>query len=276
MGCIIETNVGLGDLFILRLLLDNNDNNKDITCDISISKTIIEKYRTTDKQYLYFLFYLTRQLFPDRKVFYVNKNYHDEKFNIIAANSLFQLFDTNKTIITKDLKKYFPIPRNIEITTKYIVFQTKVRIDGKGIEYHNLIKFSKLMEKFKTNYKIFIIGEKKISCTKEKDLHKITSIYDYLLPLKKNNDVIDLVEDEIVIKPNVNIFERDMALIRDAEMNIGFGWGGNFSMTWSMSDHFCFFIDNLIHPLFPFFEKINKGFLYRDFDNFLEKIKIFV
>jgi hypothetical protein len=262
---IFEINIGLGDLFITRLYLDNHNELKN---DLCISTKTMQHFRIIDKEYLIFLLYLIRHLFPDRKV-------HLDKGQIINKDRMnIENFTTDvQKNIYKNLTCYFPFIQTPKQYEKYIVFQTKVRIDGKGLDYNKLIKFSSLMKKFKTSYKIIIIGERDISNqVKEKDIHKITTIYDYLLPLKINNDVIDLSEDELIVKPDIKKFERDLHLIHYADMNVGFGWGGNFSMTWSVSEKFCYFIDFLQHPIFDFFEKIEKGFLYRDFDKFLEKI----
>ena len=259
---IIEINAGLGDLFITRLFLDNN---KTITNNLCINIKTIQEYRTLDKEYLFFLLYLLKQVFSDRKVYLDKGNISNKKnidINIIQG-------------IVKDLKIYFPFISTKKYQEKYIVIHTKVRIDGKGLDYMNLNKFANLMIEFKTNHKIFLIGERKISDVLEKDVHKIQSIYEYLIPMKNNNDVIDLTQDELILKPDIKNFERDLQLIHHADMNIGIGWGGNFSMTWAVSDNFCFFIDFLKHPLFDFFKKMEKGFLYNDFNKFLEKIKSF-
>ena len=260
----IYTNIGIGDLFLLRLFLDGN---KKLTNNLCISTKVIEEFRIIDRGYFNFLIYIVQLLFNDRKVVFER----NEKINKINAEQLYSImnFNVNQT----NLKSHFSFI-NIPIDNeKYIVFQTKVRIDGIGICYENLQKLSALLKTFKTKYKIYLLGEKKISDTKEKDIHKIHSIYDYLLPLKTNNNVVDLVQDELLLKPVVNIFKRDLNLICHAHMNFGFGYGGNFSMTWSVSDNFCFFIDFLTHPIITFFEKNKPDKLHRNFNTFLNNIR---
>ncbi len=263
MGTFIYTNVGIGDLFMLRLFLDGN---KKLTHDLCISAKVIEYFRSKDKEYFQFLIYLLQILFNDRRVVFER----NENFNKIPAEQFYRIMNFN--IDQTNLKSYFSFINIPFDNEKYIVFQTKVRIDGIGICYENLQKLSTFMKTFKTKYKIYLLGEKKISETPEKNIHKIQSIYDYLLPLKTNNNVIDLVQDELILKPDVNIFERDLNLISHAHMNFGFGYGGNFSMTWSVSDNFCFFIDFLTHPIITFFEENKPEKLYRNFDTFLNKI----
>ena len=62
---IFEINIGLGDLFITRLYLDHHNELKN---DLCISTKTMQHFRTIDKEYLIFLLYLIRHLFPDRKV----------------------------------------------------------------------------------------------------------------------------------------------------------------------------------------------------------------
>lgn len=115
---------------------------------------------------------------------------------------------------------------------KYIIIHTKLRFgfrDSKAFILTIKSKLKKFFSSFKSKYKIFLLGERKIDDNAAtKQLPTITTIYDECLLLKNNNDVIDLTEEKMYNTPNMSRFERDVKIINNAEFNIGVGHGGQF------------------------------------------------
>ena len=59
-------------------------------------------------------------------------------------------------------------------------------------------------------------------------MHGITQIYNELLNLKKNNQVIDMSIDCIYSNLNYDTYKKDIQIIKNAKHNISFGVGGPF------------------------------------------------
>ena len=75
------------------------------------------------------------------------------------------------------------------------------------------------------------MGEREFKCDKpllEKD---ISTIYQELLTLKNNNDIIDLTVPSIHNNLDINTLNRDISIIKGAECNVSIGWGGSFCLS---------------------------------------------
>lgn len=253
--------IGLGDLLITRLLFDVNN----IEEEICINTRVIKTSRNNSKDAHIFTKYIVEKLFA-KAVF---KDYPVTQFHHYIKHLKLNRKQTN-------LKKYFDL-RPI-LNEKYLVFHTKSRF-GSGIKI-DYIKLRESIEKFcktfKSKYTIVLIGDKKIHDTSYNGAKNIRTqfgiftIYNQLLFLKNNNKVIDMTCDDLVASPGQESFERDVRIISNSECSIGIGWGGNFSMTWAVSEKFCFFIDNLSHPIFSLYN--NGTQLHRNKENFFKYI----
>jgi hypothetical protein len=114
---------------------------------------------------------------------------------------------------------------------KYIIIHTKVRFGftSETIVSNAKLALRKLFSNVKSKYKILILGERKLdenSATKA--IPAMTTIYNECMLLKNNNNIIDLTEEKMYNTPDMVKFERDIALINNAEFNIGVGHGGQF------------------------------------------------
>lgn len=129
--------------------------------------------------------------------------------------------------------KQLKLDINVSKSTKvidgeYIVFHTKCRHtsneDYKLLK-HKITSFCKF---YKSSYKIVILGERNFPHTEEVDAHGITQIYNELMNLTKNNEVIDMSIDCIYSNLNYETYEKDIEIIKHATHNISFGVGGAF------------------------------------------------
>jgi len=199
---------------------------------------------------------LYKNNYPNNKVFWNIKHLLDYKpfpdnlknirFNIELLLKLFnkeniEIFYNSKVKINSphlstlcfqpNLINHFNISIPI-YTFKYIIIHTKLRFgfNQNEIFINNIkIKLKDFFSNLKTEYKIIILGERKIdNNSATKALPTITTIYDECLLLKNNNDVIDLTEEVMYNTPEMSRFERDLRIIHNAEFNIGIGHGGQF------------------------------------------------
>jgi hypothetical protein len=199
---------------------------------------------------------INKNNYPNNEVFWNIKHLLDYKpfpdnlknirFNIELLLKLFgkeniKVFYNNKVNIKQpSLSKLCFQPNlinhfNISLPTysfKYIIIHTKLRFgfnDSKSFILNIKTKLKKFFSNFKSEYKILVLGERKIDVNSAtKALPTITTIYDECLLLNNNNDVIDLTEDKMYNTPEMSRFERDLGLIHNAEFNIGIGHGGQF------------------------------------------------
>lgn len=129
-----------------------------------------------------------------------------------------------------------------------------------------LISFIK---NFKTNHLIVILGERIVN----NQIQTQCSIYNDLLSLKTNNNVIDLTEEkELLFEPDKETFLRDISIINKSDKIFGLGYGGNFGISWAFSDKFCYYVGNLHHSIIDFFQQEIPGSIHRDIKEFIREI----
>jgi hypothetical protein len=218
---IIENNceviqTGIGDLLLVCLLLKNKL--LSLPVYFNISTYINNRYKLND----------TSNSFEFKLK--LLSNIIDKK-DIILYNDKHVSY-SNWPIKLKFINDYKLLQSQFNLSNcfgyKYIIFHTKCRFDS-SFDYNNLKTHLRLFcREFKTNYKIIIMGEKIMPTNQESDIHKITTLYEELLELKNNNDVIDLSIYNIYDNLNFENYCKDMAIIHNAECNILFGNGGQF------------------------------------------------
>jgi hypothetical protein len=117
---------------------------------------------------------------------------------------------------------------------KYIIFHTKCRfVKSTNYEYiKDIVKqFAKSLV---SQYKILILGEKNPPNTDESKMHNMQTVYNELIYLKENNDILDLTNDNFDIL-DFDQYITDVKLIQNAEYNISFGLGGSLSTSIAFS-----------------------------------------
>ena len=147
--------------------------------------------------------------------------------NQMVTNSYYNLI---YKLQINDYKLKINIPNsNIQIENNYIIFHTKCRF-FKGFDYVNFKEQLKIFFKnFKTNKNIILLGERFFNQNWEGKFHNITTIYEELLILKENNNVIDMTIENINDNLNFEKYCKDIELIKNAYKNITFGFGGQLS-----------------------------------------------
>jgi hypothetical protein len=117
---------------------------------------------------------------------------------------------------------------NSFLNNEYIIFHTKCRFI-QSFDYETFkSNISAFYNTYKTKYTIVLLGEKEIQCSECEKIHGITTIYNELTNLKKNNTVIDLTIDNIYKELNFDNYLNDMVIINKAKYNILVGIGGPF------------------------------------------------
>jgi hypothetical protein len=208
--------IGIGDLLFVSLLSKNNVIQKPFYINMNIFfKNIYEL--TNIINVLEFKLRLLDKIFDKNDIIF----YHDQ--NIIYSNwqTKIQLIQ-NFNLLQKsfDFKKIYD--------KDYIIFHTKCRFTG-SFNYNDLKnKIKEFCRNFKTNHLVIILGERIMPTNFEVKVHKITTIYNELIELKNNNDVLDLTIDNIYDNLNFENYCNDMSLIHHAKTNIIVGHGGQY------------------------------------------------
>jgi hypothetical protein len=172
------------------------------------------------------------------------------------------------------LNKSFDL--NNLINDEYIIFHTKCRFTTE-FNYeklkHNMRAFC---ENFKTKYKIIILGERQMPSNLEANVHKITTIYEELTELNKNNDVLDLSVDNIYDNLDFENFCKDISIIHNAKTNILVGHGGQVCISILFGKNtIAYFTEHLSDSFeldFRELERNNRHIRFNLF-KFLDKIK---
>jgi hypothetical protein len=151
------------------------------------------------------------------------------KYNNINTQLIQFIFSDNYNIsqeIPYHLIENFNLNFNNNSTEEeYIIFHTKCRHSSEE-NYNSLKENIKLFCKNTFKYKIIIMGEQVFPHTEEVDMHGITTVYNELLELKNNNDIIDKSIENIYSNLDYDNYKSDINLIQNAKYNICFGLGG--------------------------------------------------
>jgi hypothetical protein len=213
---IVQT--GIGDILLIYLLINNNL----LRCPICINTYIYigNLYSLNDpiQNFIFKLELLTKLKSNNTIIFYNDPN--------VKYTDNWQTMLNNNILDYKSLHKYFNFNNIFE--EDYIIFHTKCRFTS-NFDYNKLkIELRTFYKNFKSKYKIILLGERTINGKGEIEMHKITTIYNELLELKNNNDILDLTKYNIYDNLNFEDYEKDMALIHYAKLNILVGHGGQY------------------------------------------------
>lgn len=250
--------VGIGDIFIYKSLCDT----WDIEDVIKINLTIIDDYRYKDEKNYKFVRDLLDILFKNREI-----NWVREPINVTHYINHFELKSTS-------LVKYFDVSPVYNF--EYVVFHTKCRFDGVQQRFLKQEKpiFVEAFKNLKFSCPVLLLGEKEVDNVFETKYHKIESIYQELLALKENNEVIDLTRNFLIKDQNIKNLTEDIRIIHNAKFNFGFGFGGNFVISGAVGK-LVWFIGGLNHKYISDIQKnkiANLDF-YRDPQQYVSVLK---
>ena len=258
-GEIIQT--GIGDILLLFLLINNKLISSPLYFNLSIVIDNIGKLNNTTCAFEFKLQLLNKICAHDKIIFYYDKSTFDytNKWQSKLSNI------TNFSL----MHNYFDLVNPFE--QEYIIFHTKCRFTN-NFNYSYLKEhMKKFCKNFKTNYTIIILGERCMPNNFETHVHKTTTIYDELLELKSNNNVIDLSIDNIYDNLNFENYCKDMSIIHHAKTNILVGHGGQYCNSIIFGKGLIVFTQpNLIGGFNT--DKIDKCYIYLDMNSFFQKI----
>lgn len=264
----VTPHLGIGDLLIIKMKeITNKLDIKNININVNLIKQYSDNYEVkldNCKKIIDFLF-------PYCSVSINNGPCNFHIFNDYPLNQVYIYNHINQNIINID-NKY----------SDYIVFHTKCRHDYLIDRFINEImeKLNIFLENFNTKKTILILGERFIGINFETQMHKTISLYENLLVLKKNNNVIDLTYDKLTSgNEDFNNFLFDVEIINKANCNITFGIGGPFNLCKAFSERNISFIP--FYKLSPYVdilsEMISKNnSLVENIEEFSEKINYFI
>jgi len=169
----------------------------------------------------------------------VNYTYIDNmKDNTYSFNQLVKVIDNYKLELDT--------PPQTIISEPYIVFHTKLRL-GREIVNKNAIRQNvvNVLSHFKCKYKIVLLGEKEFKADRSILESDISTIYNELLCLRNNNDVLDLTIPSIHNQMNYESLLESISIIKGAECNISIGWGGSFCLSLMFGKRCLTYIDKI-------------------------------
>lgn len=256
----ISPALGIGDILLTKMI--------DISNDIGIKKIIMcyENVKANrENPDLLFNFYkkLMPLLFPSTECIIVyNKHMRPEYLRP----------SIKKMYIHDDIK----IPQSQLKYNNYIVFHTKIRMEGCMTEFINsdIKLLENFCQTFKSNHTIIIMGERVVERNCESQMHNIISLYDILMKLNKSNNVIDLTHEKLYSgNDNFDNFIDEVEIINKASYNITFGWGGPFMLCNAFSKNHIGYVSKLKHEYLTQMISINKN-IHRNFKKFLDNISL--
>ena len=260
--------MGIGDL--IQLKWASITNNITITT-INVCTNLIEKYSIDHETKTQSIINTINMLFPD---VIINKitGTPDNFFLTLNIDCLYIYDYLCKSLFENISNQY----------TDYIVFHTKVRYDSLIDEYKNSIipQLNTFFSTFKTDKKIIILGERNMINNHEVVVHKTFSLYNNIMLLRNNNEIIDLTKD-VLVDGNImfNDFLQDIQIINNALCNISFGIGGPYLLSHAFSKNNVSFMP-FIHksPHYKAVTKINKlsNSLVDDPDILFQKINNYI
>ena len=139
-----------------------------------------------------------------------------------------QIQSTIPVLNNTDVKYNYQMPNELinNLKEEYIIFHTKCR-HTKDENYELLKnKIKQFCETYISKYLIIIMGEQIFPVTEESIGHGITTVYEDLKVLDKNNKVIDITINNIYNNLNYENYYNDVQLMKNAKYNIIFGRGG--------------------------------------------------
>ena len=226
---IITPHLGIGDLLFIKM--KQISHNLNIDC-ININQNLILSYCENYDVKINFITQFIKLLFNDSKIC-INTNQND--------NHIFDNYSIHNSYIYNCIHL-----KPLSITySDYIIFHTKMRHDGLMDKFNNelLSSLTVFLENFKTSKTIIILGERNIGKNLETQIHKTISLYDKLMLLKNNNNVIDLTTNVLTCgNPDFNQFLLEIEIINKALCNITFGLGGPFNICKAFSENNISFI----------------------------------
>jgi sugar O-acyltransferase (sialic acid O-acetyltransferase NeuD family) len=255
-----QIRVGIGDILLQKIAEINDLISLE---NIEINDELIVMYRENNNDYRLFIKKLVDILYKNSNITY-SKN---SNLPLIDITSL----EWNKAInfsLNSYLFNYISEP--FLKVNNYIVFTTKIRSSDKSL-FNILSEFKTFCETSKFNVPIVIIGERKLLDNYEVLVHPFRCIYDILILLKKNNNVIDLTEETLNNNPNFDSFIRDINIISYASEVISIGYGGNFCMNMFFGKQIKSYIGNINYK-WSIFNNHSSLKLYKNSNEFMNML----
>jgi hypothetical protein len=127
----------------------------------------------------------------------------------------------------------------LNLGEKYIVITTKVRHIDRPVLFPLLEQFWPILKKLSNKYKIVVLGEKQVEMRKEYDKirNEVFGIYNHIIANVPNDRLLDLTVPALgETVSSLAQIQQDCLIMKEAELTITFGVGGNFCLATSVSN----------------------------------------
>ena len=234
--------MGIGDIFLEAFKHVSQPGT--VIKSFTLNEKIIREHRLFPEKYTVFLRWLANTLFPEA--------------DLCSAPSPRVVCLPHRITSTR-LYKFFPCIKTPIFSEPYLLFHTKVRMDGcyKQSDFETLFTY---LSTFHSSIPIVLVGDKVIEQNKEAIIYKIESIYSRLLTsLPATTKIIDVTEESLYSANTVEGFQRDLSLIHNAVCNISFGWGGNCQLIKAVGQASCHFVSTWRSTILDMYKGIKDG-----------------
>jgi hypothetical protein len=232
--------LGIGDILKVKMIeISNNLTIKHIVINNEIIKHYSSNYDVklnTIKEFIKFMF-------PTSFISVVNECIEFNTFSRFINNyKITQLYIYD--YIKDSIKQKINVNEISNKYSNYIIFHTKLRQEIEtqkdDVSLYDINKIipqlNNFFKNFKTSKTILIMGERSIEVNFETIACRTTSLYNNLLLLNINNNVIDLTQDVLTSgNPSFDSFLTDIEIINKASCNICFGIGGPLAISSAFS-----------------------------------------
>jgi hypothetical protein len=215
---------GIGDLLLIGIMIKSGKIQTPVYINLFIYISNVYTIGNPTSSLLFNVNLLNKielcehvRFYYDTDIYYTSK--WNKDYSVIQSPQLLHSYFTFHTIFEDE----------------YIIFHTKARFVGNFSYFEFKSDLRSFFKKFKSPYKIILLGERTFPSNKEGNIHKISTIYDELLELKNHNDLIDLTKENIYDNLNLEEYINDVNLIHNAKKNIVFGHGGQYCTCFTFS-----------------------------------------
>jgi len=225
---------------------------------IVIQTSIVHTYRAHPKEYFAFLEAFIPRLFPGVVI----------EYDTEEPGLFYQHVPIQKCFLYNDYA--FQVPPSLPVEVPYVVFHTRARFDSHSINFSEEIlpQRADTLRTLKSSYPIVLFGERNIEQNLESINWKIQSLYSVLRDIP---GVVDLTRDDAASDNTIDQFERDAHIIRGAEFNVVFGYGGPLSLSLAFGKQTVGYIGEIQHPVVDDYSK--HASLHRNMGEFLEVLQ---
>lgn len=258
---------GIGDILFL-IILKREGMIDDINFNLAYFNKRLCNYFDNPINALIFRIEMLEDLNVDVNYLYVNN---------ISANQ------SEINYMIKKIKNFKISIENIPtilIKEPYIIFHSKIKLcnDTYKSRFQTVKNNARdIFSTFRSKYTIVIMGEREFITNFPGVGSRNETIYDELMLLKDNNEILDLTEKTIYDNLDYSNFKEKLSIIERAECNFTFSWGGPFCMSLIFGKKCITYIDQIRYKTLLDVDNLalNNTYIYEKIEDFKDALRAY-